>query len=139
MVGYTGGLTRAPSYEQVCAGNTGHAEAVRIEFDPAAISYDELLERFWSIHDPTTLNRQGPDVGEQYRSAIFFHTPQQQAAAIAARERLARSGRFRRAIVTEIVPAQEFFRAEEYHQRYFEKTGRHSCRIPGVRAAESKS
>jgi peptide-methionine (S)-S-oxide reductase len=138
MVGYTGGTTRTPSYEQVCAGNTGHAEAVQVEFDPALISYKDLLDRFWSIHDPTTLNRQGPDVGQQYRSAIFFHTPEQQAAAIASREQLARSGRLRRPIVTEVVPAQEFFRAEEYHQRYFGKTGRHSCLIPGARAAESK-
>jgi len=126
-VGYTGGHTENPTYEEVCTDKTGHAEAVRLEFDPEKISYEQLLEIFWSIHDPTTLNRQGEDVGTQYRSAIFFHTPEQQALAEASKQRLAQSGRFKDPIVTEIVPAGPFYRAEEYHQRYLEKRGLSSC------------
>jgi peptide-methionine (S)-S-oxide reductase len=123
-VGYTGGTTEDPGYEKVCTGATGHAEAVRIEFDPDKVSYEQLLDLFWEIHDPTTPNRQGPDVGTQYRSAIFAHGPEQEAAARASRERLAAEGRFARPIVTEIVPAAPFHRAEDYHQQYFEKRGR---------------
>ncbi|MDH3264005.1 MAG: peptide-methionine (S)-S-oxide reductase MsrA [Paracoccaceae bacterium] len=123
-VGYTGGNTDDPGYEEVCTGATGHAEAVHIEFDPAKVSYEQLLDLFWEIHDPTTPNRQGPDVGTQYRSAIFAHGPQQEAAAQASRERLVAEGRFARPIVTEIVPAAPFHRAEDYHQQYFEKRGR---------------
>jgi peptide-methionine (S)-S-oxide reductase len=122
-VGYTGGHTENPTYEEVCSDRTGHAEAVRIEFDPEQVSYEQLLEVFWNIHDPTTPNRQGPDVGSQYRSAIFYHTPEQEAAARASKEKLERSGHFANPIVTEIVPAAEFYPAEEYHQRYYEKEG----------------
>ena len=128
-VGYTGGNLANPTYQDVCTGRTGHAEAVEVEFDPARVGYPELLHVFWENHDPTTLNRQGPDVGSQYRSAIFFHTPGQQAAALASKEQLERSGAFKRPIVTEIVPAPAFYRAEEYHQQYLEKRGQASCRI----------
>jgi peptide-methionine (S)-S-oxide reductase len=128
-VGYSGGRTANPTYEQVCTDRTGHAEAVRVEFDPSETSYDQLLELFWSIHDPTTLNRQGPDYGTQYRSAIFFHDAAQEAAARASKERLEKSGKFRQPIVTEIVPAGEFYRAEDYHQQYFQKHGI-ACHIP---------
>lgn len=121
--GYTGGSYPGPTYHDVCSGATGHAESVEIEFDPAVVSYETLLDLFWKIHDPTTLNRQGPDVGTQYRSAIFFHTPEQEAAARASKERLENSGTHRRPIVTEILPAPEFYQAEDYHQRYFEKRG----------------
>ncbi len=124
-VGYTGGTSPDPTYEAVCSDRTGHAEAVEVTYDPARISYDDLLAVFWDIHDPTTPNRQGPDVGTQYRSAIFTHTPEQAAAATASQARLARSGRYRKPIVTEIVPASTFYRAEEYHQRYLERRGRH--------------
>lgn len=127
MVGYTGGAYDNPTYEDVCAGKTGHAEAVQIEFDPEQISYEQLLEVFWRIHDPTQLDRQGPDVGAQYRSAIFFHTPEQEAGARASKARLERSGRYRRTIVTEITPLATFWRAEEYHQGYLEKRGLNSC------------
>ncbi len=125
-VGYTGGSLANPTYEQVCSGRTGHAEAVQLSYDPAKLSYEDLLEVFWRIHDPTTLNRQGPDVGTQYRSAIFTHGPEQEAAARATKERLQSSGALRRDIVTEIVPAVAFYRAEDYHQQYFEKRGRAS-------------
>lgn len=128
-VGYSGGRLENPTYEDVCSGRTGHAETVEVEYDPSHVSYDELLDVFWTNHDPTTLNRQGPDVGEQYRSAIFFHTPEQQAAATASKEKLEKSGKHKRPIVTEIVPASRFWRAEEYHQRYFEKNGLAHCRI----------
>ena len=121
QVGYIGGKAEKPSYELVCSGNTGHAEAVEIEFDPSEISYERLLEEFWCIHNPTTLNRQGPDVGSQYRSAIFFHNPQQEEAAKQSKEELERSGRFSSPIVTEIVPAGPFWPAEEYHQKYMQK------------------
>jgi peptide-methionine (S)-S-oxide reductase len=122
-VGYSGGTLADPTYDDVCTDTTGHAEVVRVEYDQSEVSYDELLDMFWSCHDPTTPNRQGPDVGTQYRSVIFFHTPQQQAAAIASRERLEQSGRYRRSIVTEIAPAPAFYRAEERHQQYREKHG----------------
>lgn len=111
----------------MCSGRTGHAEVVEVEYDEAAISFEGLLDVFWENHDPTTLNRQGPDVGAQYRSAIFFHTPEQEATAKASKERLEREGRFRRPIVTEIVAAPEFYRAEEYHQQYLEKRGQAHC------------
>ena len=127
--GYTGGTRDNPTYEDVCSDTTGHAEAVQVEFDPAQVSYDDLLALFWRMHDPTTPNRQGPDVGSQYRSAIFFHTPEQEKAARASKAKQGESGRHRRPIVTEITPASRFWRAEEYHQRYNEKHGR-SCRIP---------
>ena len=128
-VGYTGGSFKNPTYEDVCSGKTGHAEAVEVEYDPSRISYEELLNVFWELHDPTTLNRQGPDVGTQYRSAIFFHTAEQKAAAIASQEKLQQSGRYKNPIVTEIVPASQFYRAEDYHQQYFEKRGVSSCKI----------
>jgi peptide-methionine (S)-S-oxide reductase len=128
-VGYSGGTIENPSYEQVCTDRTGHAEVVQVEYDPEKVGYDRLLDVFWSIHDPTTPNRQGPDVGTQYRSAIFVHDAEQEEAARASKERLQASGRFRRPIVTEITPASTFYRAEEYHQRYFEKHGRHGCSI----------
>jgi peptide-methionine (S)-S-oxide reductase len=128
-VGYAGGRTENPTYEDVCSHETGHAEVVEIEFDPAKISYRELLEVFWLNHNPTTLNRQGPDVGDQYRSVIFYHSPEQRAAAEASKEGLEKSGRFRRPIVTLIEPAPKFYRAEEYHQRYLEKRGLSHCAI----------
>ncbi len=128
-VGYSGGTLANPTYEDVCSDRTGHAEVVQVEYDPAKTSYDSLLDVFWNGHNPTQLNRQGPDVGTQYRSVIFFHTPEQEAAARASRERLAKSGKFARPIVTEISPAQPFWRAEEYHQRYFEKRGGGSCHV----------
>lgn len=126
-VGYTGGHLKDPTYEDVCSGRTGHAEAVELEYDPSTVSYEELLRVFWEIHDPTTLNRQGPDIGTQYRSAIFSHAPEQQAAAVASREKLQRSGRHRDPIVTEITFASPFYRAEEYHQQYLEKRGLARC------------
>ena len=128
-VGYSGGKTENPTYEDVCSDETGHAEVVEVEYDPAKVSYDKLLDVFWNGHNPTQLNRQGPDVGTQYRSAIFFHTPEQETAAKASRERLEKSGRFNRPIVTEITPASRFWRAEEYHQKYFEKRGGGSCHV----------
>ena len=129
-VGYTGGHTTHPTYEQVCSHTTGHAEAVEVEYDPRQVTYEQLLDAFWQIHDPTTKNRQGPDVGDQYRSAVFYHTPAQQQAAETVKASLERSGRFKRPIVTEITPATTFYRAEEYHQRYFEKHGGAQCHIP---------
>lgn len=128
-VGYTGGDFRNPTYKDVCSDTTGHAEAVDVEYDPSRVTYEELLEVFWENHDPTTPNRQGPDVGTQYRSAVFFHTPEQEAAAKASKERLQRSGRYKRPIVTEIIPASEFYPAEDYHQQYLEKRGLAHCRI----------
>jgi len=125
--GYSGGMPENPTYEDVCSGGTGHAEAVGVEFDPSKVSYEQLLEVFWSVHDPTQLNRQGPDVGSQYRSAIFHHGPEQEAAARASKEALAASGRFTRPVVTEITPASTFYRAEEYHQQYIAKGGKASC------------
>lgn len=127
-VGYSGGHTPDPTYEQVCTDRTGHAEVVEVTYDPAKVTYDELLDTFWRIHDPTQMNRQGPDVGSQYRSAIFVHTPEQAAAARASKDRA--QPQFRRPIATEITPASEFYRAEEYHQGYLEKRGLATCRIP---------
>jgi peptide-methionine (S)-S-oxide reductase len=123
MVGYTGGHVRNPTYEMVCSDRSGHAEAVEIEFDPSVVSYETLLEVLWEIHDPTTLNRQGPDFGSQYRSAIFYHDAEQQKAAEESKKRLDASGHFEDPIVTEIVPASTFYPAEEYHQRYYERMG----------------
>jgi peptide-methionine (S)-S-oxide reductase len=128
-VGYAGGSLKNPTYHDVCTDTTGHAEVVQVEFDPAELSYDALLDVFWGCHDPTQLNRQGPDFGKQYRSVIFFHTPEQEAAARASKARLEASGRFRRPIVTQIAPCTEFWRAEEYHQRYLEKRGLPNCRL----------
>jgi len=122
-VGYTGGSFKDPTYKDVCSGKTGHAETVEIEYDPSRVSYEELLSVFWENHDPTTLNRQGPDIGTQYRSAIFFHTPEQKAAAIASKENVQKSGRYKNPISTEITPASQFYRAEDYHQQYVEKRG----------------
>jgi peptide-methionine (S)-S-oxide reductase len=131
-VGYSGGTLENPSYQDVCSGTSGHAEVLQIQFDPTVISYEKLLEVFWNCHDPTTLDRQGPDVGSQYRSAIFYHTPQQEELARRMKQQLDEEGRFQRPIVTQIEPAVEFWRAEEYHQRYFEKNGMKSCHGPGM-------
>lgn len=129
-VGYTGGMTPDPDYQAVCSGRTGHAEAVLVRFDPEQVSYQRLLEFFWKIHDPTTRNRQGPDVGTQYRSAIFTHNPDQQALAQRSFAELETSGRLGRPVVTEILPAAVFYPAEDYHQRYLEKHGRAGCVLP---------
>lgn len=126
-VGYEGGETLHPSYRDVCTGRTGHAEVVEVDYDPEKVSYARLLDVFFSLHDPTTPNRQGPDVGTQYRSAIFTHDPEQQAEALVSKAAHDASGQFRRPIVTEVTPAKPFYRAEEYHQRYLEKTGRAAC------------
>ncbi len=128
-VGYAGGQTANPTYEDVCSGETNHAEVVEVEFDSTKVSYEQLLDVFWANHDPTTLNRQGPDHGSQYRSAIFTYTPEQKAAAEASKAAQDQSGRFRRPIVTLIEPAPKFHRAEEYHQRYLEKRGMAHCAI----------
>jgi peptide-methionine (S)-S-oxide reductase len=128
QVGYTGGTTPNPTYEQVCSHTTGHAEAVEVEFDPEVVSYDDLVERFWHLHDPTQVNRQGWDVGDQYRTAIFTVDQDQETAATASRERAQQ--RFRKPIATRIEPAAPFYRAEEYHQQYLEKRGQASCVIP---------
>ena len=129
-VGYMGGSLANPSYEDVCSGRTGHVEVVQVEFNPERLSYQRLLEVFWAVHDPTTVNRQGPDVGEQYRSAIFYHTPAQAGAATASKERLEASGRLNGPVVTEITPAPAFYLAEDYHQQYLEKRGLAACRLP---------
>ena len=129
-VGYSGGHLPNPTYRDVCSGETGHAEVVEVEYDPSRVTFDQLLDLFWSIHDPTQLNRQGPDFGTQYRSVIFFHSPEQEAAARASLAKLESSGRLKRKIVTPILPASEFWRAEEYHQQYFEKHGLKSCHLP---------
>ncbi|HJT82554.1 MAG TPA: peptide-methionine (S)-S-oxide reductase MsrA [Chthoniobacterales bacterium] len=128
-VGYAGGTKENPSYEDVCSDRTGHVEVVEMDFDPAEISYEQLLEVFWSNHNPTTLNRQGPDVGTQYRSVVFYHSPEQKAAAEAAKERLQNSGRFSKPVVTAIEPASKFWRAEEYHQQYLKKRGQTHCAV----------
>jgi peptide-methionine (S)-S-oxide reductase len=128
-VGYMGGAMDNPTYEDVCYRKTGHAEVVEVEFDPTLVSYDTLLNVFWENHDPTTMNRQGPDIGEQYRSAIFVQSPEQQTAAEASKQRLEAEGRYRRPIVTEIRPAATFYVAEDYHQQYLEKRGLSSCHI----------
>lgn len=122
-VGYEGGTMANPTYKDVCTDQTGHAEVVEVDYDPAKVSYDQLLRVFFGIHDPTQLNRQGPDYGKQYRTAIFYHDAEQEAVARKVKAELEASGKFKRKIVTEIVPATEFYRAEEYHQRYFEKHG----------------
>jgi peptide-methionine (S)-S-oxide reductase len=127
-VGYMGGTLANPTYQDVCTDRTGHAEVVQVEFDSALVSYEDLLRVFFEIHDPTQLNRQGPDYGKQYRSVIFFHDPRQEAAAIKMKDELDRAGRFPRKIATQIAPAAEFYRGEEYHQRYFEKHGIAACR-----------
>ncbi len=127
QVGYIGGTAANPTYQQVCTGRTGHAEALEISFDPAVISYKQLVELFWRVHDPTQVNRQGPDFGTQYRSAVFYHSPEQKTTAEASKAALEASGKFSKPIATEIVPAATFWSAEEYHQRYFEKTGRPVC------------
>lgn len=127
-VGYAGGSTPEPTYKQVCTGRTGHAESVRVVYDPQRVSYEKLLEAFWHMHDPTTPDRQGPDIGSQYRSVVFYHSEEQKEAALASCAALKQGGAFGgRPIVTEIVPAESFWRAEEYHQRYFEKMGRAAC------------
>ncbi len=126
-VGYAGGAFENPTYADVCSDATGHAEAVQVFYDPKEVSYAELLDVFWSIHDPTTENRQGPDIGSQYRSMIAYHTAEQQALARRSREELERSDRFKRKIVTEIVPAPVFWKAEEYHQKYYQKRGGGGC------------
>jgi peptide-methionine (S)-S-oxide reductase len=128
-VGYSGGRTENPSYQDVCTDTTGHAEVVQVTFDPEKLSYDQLLDVFWTIHDPTQVNRQGPDYGKQYRTAIFFHSPEQEAAAKKSKQALEASGKLRRPVATEITPAAPFWRAEEYHQRYLEKRGAASCHI----------
>jgi len=128
-VGYTGGRTLDPNYREVCGGRTGHAEAVEVSYDPARISYETLLKTFWENHDPTTLNRQGPDVGDQYRSAIYFHNPEQEKLAQASKEALDQSKKFRRPIVTQILEARPFYQAEEYHQQYLEKRGLETCHL----------
>ena len=122
--GYMGGTLKNPTYGDVCTGRTGHAEVVHLEYDPDVTSYENLLDLFWAEHDPTTLNRQGPDVGTQYRSVIFYYTPEQKAAAEASKAKLESSDKYRRPVVTQILPAPEFYRAEEYHQRYLEKHSR---------------
>jgi peptide-methionine (S)-S-oxide reductase len=128
-VGYAGGTKENPTYEDVCTDETGHAEVVEIEFDPSQLKYEELLDVFWSNHNPTTLNRQGPDVGTQYRSVIFYQSPEQKAAAKVSKEKIDQSERFHSPVVTQIEPAMKFWRAEEYHQRYLEKRGQSHCAI----------
>jgi len=128
-VGYSGGEFENPTYEDVCAGSTGHAEVVKIEYDENKVSFEELLQIFWNIHDPTTFNRQGPDIGSQYRSAIFFHTQEQKISAIESGRTLESSKKYQNSIVTEIVPVKIFYLAEEYHQQYFQKHGISHCKI----------
>lgn len=128
-VGYEGGAMENPTYRDVCSDRTGHAEVVQVEFDTAEVAYAELLKVFWDSHDPTTMNRQGPDVGTQYRSVIFFHTPEQERAAIASRKSVEESGKHRDPVVTQIEPAAVFYRAEDYHQQYLEKRGLAECHI----------
>jgi peptide-methionine (S)-S-oxide reductase len=128
-VGYTGGHTDNPTYREVCGHGTGHAEAVEVIYDPAKVAYEDLLKVFWENHDPTQLNRQGPDIGDQYRSAIFFHTPEQEAAARKSKEQLEASGVYKRPIVTEITAARTYYQAEDYHQQYLEKRGLSTCKI----------
>ena len=129
QVGYTDGHTMNPTYRDVCSNTTGHVEAVEVEYDPSRVSYDDLLRVFWENHDPTQLNRQGADVGSQYRSAIFYHGDEQKQAADASKQQLEKAGRYKRPIVTHILPATHFYRAEEYHQQYLEKRGLATCRI----------
>ena len=132
-VGYIGGRLENPTYKDVCSDKTGHAEAIEVEYDSALVSYDDLLSVFWDLHDPTTADRQGPDVGSQYRSAIFYHSPEQKAGAIASKEKLQATDHYsNQKIVTEIVSATTFYPAEDYHQRYFEKRGLASCKMCGT-------
>ena len=128
-VGYSGGAFENPTYQNVCAGDTGHAEVVQVKFDPSLVSYEKLLSIFWLSHNPTTLNQQGPDIGEQYRSVIFFHTPEQKLLAQKSKDALSRSGKLKRPVVTQIVPVSTFYRAEEYHQQYLKKRGLGSCHV----------
>ena len=128
-VGYMGGSMKNPSYEDVCTDTTGHVEAVQVEYDPNIVSYEKLLDTFWNVHDPTTPNQQGPDVGTQYRSVIFFHTEEQKKKAIASKEKLEKSGKYTRHVVTEIIKATTFYKAEEYHQKYLMKRGLGVCHI----------
>ncbi len=126
-VGYSGGIFKNPTYENVCSGKTGHAEVVQVKYDPNEVSYEQLLNVFWNSHDPTTLNRQGPDIGEQYRSVIFFHNKEQEKLAKQSKEKLEKSGKFKNKIVTQIIPASAFYKAEEYHQQYLSKRGVKVC------------
>ena len=126
-VGYTGGTTENPTYEDVCTGQSMHAEVVRVKYDPSIVSYEALLDVFWECHDPTTMNRQGPDRGTQYRSAIYFHSPEQEASSKLSKSKLDQSGRFGSPIVTEITPAPKYYIAEDYHQKYLEKRGMGNC------------
>lgn len=128
-VGYSGGASENPTYEQVCTGQTGHAEVVYLQYDPQQVTYEQILDLFWNCHNPTTKNRQGPDIGSQYRSALYYYSPEQEATASTSLKNLKQSGRFDRPIVTEITAAGVFYRAEEYHQQYLEKHGRGSCQI----------
>ena len=128
-VGYAGGQTENPTYREVCSHSTGHAEVVEVEYEPSTVSYEELLDAFWNMHDPTQLNRQGADVGDQYRSVIFYHTPEQEEVAQVSKRRLAAGGSLSRPIVTLIEPAPTFWRAEEYHQRYLEKNANAACQL----------
>jgi peptide-methionine (S)-S-oxide reductase len=128
-VGYMGGTLAEPTYEEVCTHRTGHAEVVEVTFDPTRVTFEDLLVTFWNLHDPTTLNRQGPDRGTQYRSVIFYHSPEQKAAAETSKKRIEQSKRLGRKIVTEITPASTFYRAEEYHQKYLDKHGHGACRL----------
>ena len=128
-VGFMGGHTKDPTYKEVCSHTTGHAEVVQLAYDPERVTYEKLLEVFFDLHNPTTLNRQGPDVGDQYRSVVFYHTEGQRSAALSVMDKLEKSGRFRRPLVTKVQPADEFYRAEEYHQRYLEKRGLSACAV----------
>jgi len=129
-VGYMGGTLDSPTYEDVCTDETGHAEVVEVTYDPEDVSYEQLLKIFWGLHDPTTLNRQGPDIGTQYRSGVYYHNKEQQEKATSLKTKLDTSGHFKHPIVTEIEPAKTFWRAEEYHQKYFQRRGLPSCHIP---------
>jgi peptide-methionine (S)-S-oxide reductase len=131
-VGYMGGSTKNPTYQQVCTDKTGHAEVVDVTFDPSQVSYEELLDVFWSLHDPTQLNRQGPDMGSQYRSVIFYYNEEQRKTAEESKMRLQASGKYKRDVVTEIVPAQTFYIAEQYHQKYYKRHSMDSCVIRGL-------
>jgi peptide-methionine (S)-S-oxide reductase len=128
-VGYEGGQMLNPTYKDVCTDRTGHAEVVEVEYDPSKIKYERLLDVFWNAHDPTQVNRQGPDFGTQYRTVIFYHTPEQEQEARASKEALEKSGRFKRPVATQIVPAETFYRAEDYHQQYLAKRGLRHCHI----------
>jgi peptide-methionine (S)-S-oxide reductase len=138
-VGYTGGHTPDPTYERVCSHTTGHAEAVEVTYDPERVSYEQLLDVFWTKHNPTTKNRQGLDIGDQYRSAIFFHSPEQQEAAERTKEAVQAKLHWPKKVVTEIVPAPEFYEAEDYHQQYLEKRGRSSCTVELAESAQAVS